>query len=128
VSREGSSASLTHRGLRVVDVTAEVERAIAGSGVADGLACVYSTRTTCVVRVNEVESGLLDDFARLLDELVPEGDSGRRGALLAMLVGPAGELVPVSEGRLALGRWQRVLLISFADGPEPEWLVRVVGV
>jgi secondary thiamine-phosphate synthase enzyme len=126
VSAEGTRASLTQP--RVLDVTEEVERAVAESGVSDGLACVYSRDTSCVVRVNEAESGLLEDFVRLLDELVPESDAGRRGSLLALLVGPAGELVPVHGGRLALGRWQRVLLIALGDAPRPEWLVRVVGV
>jgi len=137
MSAEGSPRSLTQRphgtppaaaGFRVLDVTTEVEQAVRESGVTDGLACVYSAETSCVVRVNEVESGLLEDFARLLDHLAPDAPPDRRGKLLAMLVGPAGETVPVADGRLALGQWQRVLLIALGDEPAPSWLVRVVGV
>ena len=137
MASEGLPASLTQpphetppatAGFRVVDVTADVEEAVRESGVTEGLACVYSPETSCVVRVNELESGLLEDFARLLEHLARDAPPDRRGALLAMLVGPAGELVPVVDGHLALGQWQRVLLIALGDGPAPRWLVRVVGV
>ena len=137
MSAEGSPASLTQSpretraaapAFRVRDVTDEVEQAVGDSGVMEGLACVYSPHTSCIVRVGEIESGLLEDFACLLGQLVPDGAAARRGSLLAMLVGPAGELVPVADGRLALGQWQRVLLIALGDEPHPQWLVRVVGV
>ena len=41
------------------------------SGITDGIVCVYSPHTTCCVRVNEFETGLLEDFTRLLRRLVP---------------------------------------------------------
>ena len=83
MSARGSPVSLTqppHAELaaapafRVVDITDEVEDAVRAAGVTDGLACVYSPATGSVVRVHELESGLLEDFARLLERLVP----GRR--------------------------------------------------
>ena len=43
-----------------------------------------------------------------------------------MLLGPAGESIPVSEGELILGRWQRVLFVEL-DGSHGSWLVEVVG-
>ena len=137
MASEGLPASLTQpphgtppatAAFRVLDITAEVDEAVRESGVTEGLACVYSTETSCVVRVNELESGLLEDFARLLEHLARDAPPDRRGSLLAMLVGPAGEVVPVADGHLALGRWQRVLLIALGDEPAPKWLVRVVGV
>ena len=139
MSAEGSPPSLTqppHAELaatpsfRVVDITEAVEEAVRAAGVSEGLACVYSPTTSTVVRLHELESGLLEDFVRLLDRLVPVGGPGRRASLIAMLIGPAGEVVPVSAGRLALGQWQRVLLIALdeeAEETEPAWLIRVVG-
>ena len=140
---EGSRSSLTQLpqedvdgapAFRVVDITEAVADAVQVAGVTDGLACVYSPTTGNVVRLHESETGLLEDFARLLARLVPDGKPGRRASLIAMLIGPAGEVVPVSGGRLALGQWQRVLLIVLgeeaqeeAQRAEPAWLVRVVG-
>ena len=61
----------TSGGLAVRDITDEVIEAVQASGVQEGIACVYSPHTTCCVRVNEFESGFLEDFASLLTRLVP---------------------------------------------------------
>ena len=56
----------TSGGLSVRDITDEVNEAVSESGITEGIACIYSPHTTCCVRVNEFESGFLDDFATLL--------------------------------------------------------------
>ena len=61
----------TSGGLTVRDITDDVVDAVRASGVTDGIACVYSPHTTCCVRVNEFETGFLEDFASLLKRLVP---------------------------------------------------------
>jgi secondary thiamine-phosphate synthase enzyme len=138
----------TEGGLSVRDITEEVNEAVRESGIRDGIACVYSPHTTCCVRVNEFENGFLEDFARLLTSLVPrEGyyahdDWDRRtenicaedmelgnghAHCMAMLLGTAGESVPVREGELALGTWQRVLFLELDRERERRWIVQVVG-
>jgi secondary thiamine-phosphate synthase enzyme len=138
----------TSGGLTVTDITEEVERAVRDSGVDHGIACVYSPHTTCCVRVNEFEAGFLEDFASLLRRLVPSesyyahDDWDRRtenicpedmitgnghAHCMAMLLGPAGEAVPVREGRLALGEWQRVLFFELDRERDRRWIVQVVG-
>ncbi len=61
----------TSGGLAVQDITEEVTAAVRESGIIDGIACVYSPHTTCCIRVNEFESGFLEDFTTLLRRLVP---------------------------------------------------------
>jgi thiamine phosphate synthase YjbQ (UPF0047 family) len=46
---------------------------------------------------------------------------------MAMLLGTAGESVPVREGVLALGTWQRVLFLELDRERERRWVVQVVG-
>jgi secondary thiamine-phosphate synthase enzyme len=138
----------TAGGLTVTDITDEVAASVRESGVRDGIACVYSPHTTCSVRVNEWESGFLQDFATLLRRLVPsEGyyahdDWDRRteniceedmeignghAHCMSMLLGPAGESIPVREGELCLGTWQRVLFLELDRERDRRWLVQVVG-
>jgi secondary thiamine-phosphate synthase enzyme len=138
----------TAGGLTVTDITGEVNEAVAESGIRNGIACVYSPHTTCCVRVNEWEAGFLDDFARMLQALVPSDryyahdDWDRRtenicaedmetgnghSHCMAMLLGPAGESVPVREGELALGTWQRVLFLELDRERDRRWVVQVVG-
>ena len=64
----------------------------------------------------------LDDYLDALDRLVPEGrwrhdriDNNGAAHIKSATVGPA-EIVPVSNGDLALGTWQNIFLCEF-DGP-----------
>jgi secondary thiamine-phosphate synthase enzyme len=138
----------TAGGLSVRDITDEVQEAVRESGVTDGIACVYSPHTTCCVRVNEFESGFLEDFAELLKRLVPTGryyahdDWDKRtenlceedmhsenghAHCMAMLLGTAGEAVPIRDGELQLGTWQRVLFLELDRERDRRWIVQVVG-
>ena len=139
----------TAGGLTVTDITAEVQEAVRESGIRNGICSVYSPHTTCSVRVNEWETGFLEDFAVLLKRLVPtdhyyaHDDWDRRtenicpedmdfgnghSHCMSMLLGPAGESVPVREGELCLGTWQRVLFLELDRERDRRWLVQVVGV
>jgi secondary thiamine-phosphate synthase enzyme len=139
----------TAGGLTVTDITTEVQEAVRESGVRDGVCCVYSPHTTCSVRVNEWERGFLEDFAVMLKRLVPmehyyaHDDWDRRtenvasdapepnnghSHCMSMLLGPAGESIPVREGELCLGTWQRILFLELDRERVRRWLVQVVGV
>ena len=135
--------------LNVRDITEDVEAAVRESGVTEGIACVYSPHTTCCIRVNEFESGFLDDFAALLKRLVPadgqyyaHDDWDRRtenicaedmevgnghSHCMSMLLGSAGESIPVRDGELCLGTWQRVLFLELDRSRDRRWIVQVVG-
>jgi secondary thiamine-phosphate synthase enzyme len=139
----------TAGGLTVTDITEDVADAVRQSGITDGVCSVYSPHTTCSVRVNEFERGFLEDFALLLKRLVPSehyyahDDWDRRtenvceedmevgnghAHCMSMLLGPAGESIPVRDGELALGTWQRVLFLELDRARDRRWLVQVVGV
>jgi secondary thiamine-phosphate synthase enzyme len=138
----------TAGGLTITDITQDVIEFVRESGVKDGIVCVYSPHTTCSVRVNEFESGLIQDFAVLLRRLIPpdiyyaHDDWGKRtenicpedldfrnghAHCMSMLLGPPGESIPVRNGKLSLGRWQRILLLELDRERERRWLVQVVG-
>ena len=139
----------TAGGLTVTDITDDVQEAVRMSGITDGICNVYSPHTTCSVRVNEWERGFLEDFAVLLKRLVPSehyyahDDWDRRtenvceedmeignghSHCMSMLLGPAGESIPVQGGELCLGQWQRVLFLELDRERDRRWLVQVVGV
>lgn len=139
----------TAGGLWIKDITDEVNEAVTESGIQNGICCVYSPHTTCSVRVNEFESGFLEDLSVLLKRLVPSDsyyahdDWDRRtenicpedqdvgnghSHCMSMLLGPAGESIPVCDGELKLGTWQRVLFIELDRERDRRWLVQVVGV
>ncbi len=110
------------------DVTELAREVTERSGVRHGQLTVYSPHTTTSIAVNESETGFLNDLRRLLDATVPEDryyehdDHELRTENLQedeflnghahcrqMLVGSTSVTIPVVEGELMLGRWQRIL-------------------
>ena len=103
-----------------VDITSDIARALARSGVAAGLVTVTAP-SGCSLIVNEFESGLLADLRRTFLDL------GSRGNGTRPRVGAASVVLPAREGRLLLGRWQRVLLVELEAAAERSVGVQVVG-
>ena len=118
----------------VLDVTGQVEAAVAASGVREGLALVFCPHTTAAVVVNEMDGRLEQDLLAWAAKAVPEGAGWRHDTeeanahahLQGIALNQAATL-PVVGGRLALGTWQHVLFVEL-DGPrQRELWVQVVG-
>jgi secondary thiamine-phosphate synthase enzyme len=113
----------TERHTQLLDITPQVREAVDG---ADGSAVlVYVPHTTAGVTINEHADPLVArDFESALQRIVPEewdwqhveeGEENAPSHPRASLMGPQ-VLVPLHEGRLALGTWQGIFLCEF-DGP-----------
>lgn len=70
----------------------------------------------------EKETGLLSDITNLLSKLVPPGDyqanvfnTNAEAQLKAVLLGSS-KVIPVIDGEIKLGRWQRLFFVEM-DGP-----------
>lgn len=110
---------------RVVDVTEEVEDFCAGRG--DGLCSVFAPHATAGLALMETGSGSERDLVETLERLLPRDDRyghrhGSRGHgadhLLPVLVSPS-LVLPVLGGSIALGTWQRVVLVDTnSDNPQ----------
>jgi secondary thiamine-phosphate synthase enzyme len=105
---------------QVIEITDQVA-AIAAS-IGDGVCTVFTEHTTCALTILTNETGIADDLLTVLRGLVPQTtayvhDSADhvRAHVLSALVGPSVS-VPVRNGRLALGRFQRVVLLEL-EGP-----------
>jgi secondary thiamine-phosphate synthase enzyme len=108
---------------QLLDITDDVARACRSESVGEGLALVYCPHTTAGVLIQEAEPGLLHDLEAWLARAIPNDgryrhdriDDNAVSHLRAVLAG-ASVIVPIRNGRLALGTWQRVLLAEL-DGP-----------
>lgn len=105
----------------IVDVTDEIEAALAGSGVRNGRVFVFAPDDTCSVLVNERESGLFFDLKRVIQRLSPGNERGRA------LVGSSSVVVPVADGKLQLGTWQRVLFAELSRPGTRSISIQIVG-
>jgi thiamine phosphate synthase YjbQ (UPF0047 family) len=110
----------------VMDITNDVSREVAESGVGAGIAYLHSASPLSLVRVQERETGFFEDLEQLLERVVPAKLRSRE-RLLAFLLGPRSEQVPFADGALCLGQWQRILLFSLDAQHRPDWTLTLVG-
>lgn len=112
----------TTASLDFLDITGMVNEAIVESAVTDGQVTVFCTETGCTLLINERESGLLSDIRAALDRLEAQ-DVHSRHALL----GSTSIVLPVVEGALRLGTWQRVMLAELEHAGFRSIVIQVVG-
>ena len=112
----------TQRRAQLLDVTDEVDREVARSGVSEGVCHVYVQHTTAGVTINEgADPEVARDIETFLAKMVPKESGFRHGEgnsdshIKTILVGPS-VTAPVRGGRLALGTWQAIFLCEW-DGP-----------
>lgn len=118
---------------QLVDITAQVRRAVRETGVRDGLCLVWCPHTTAGITVNEnadpdVPADLLMGLARVVDARWPfrHGEGNSDAHLKSSLVGCERTLA-VRGGDLRLGTWQAVWFCEF-DGPRTRQVqVTVLG-
>lgn len=112
----------TRQRSELLDITDEVQRLVAASGLQFGLCHLWCLHTTAGLLCNEhADPDVARDVLLALERIVPEdlpyrhAEGNSPAHLRAILTG--GELsVPVRLGRLALGRWQGIFFAEF-DGP-----------
>jgi secondary thiamine-phosphate synthase enzyme len=117
----------TGRRTQLVDVTEEVKRVVAASGVVSGVCYLYVPHTTAGVAINEhFDPDVATDLEGLFERLVPrsgpyrhaEGNSDSHAK--AVLTGTS-QTIFVDDGKLMLGQWQGVFFCEF-DGPRERKL------
>ena len=89
----------------------------------DGIVNIFTKHSTSAICVNENEKGLLNDFEKVLKDMVKEKDNYRHdfidnnaaSHIRAFLLGSS-ETIPIVDGRLDLGTWQSIFFIEL-DGP-----------
>jgi secondary thiamine-phosphate synthase enzyme len=133
----------TERGPQFIDITDWVVKSIQAAGLRNGFAMIFSKHTTAAIRINEDEPHLIADMEEMLEKLAPCGhdyahnrhahadsSNGERPnghSHCQQLILGASESVPVLEGELVVGQWQRIFLVELDHGREREVVVHLVG-
>jgi secondary thiamine-phosphate synthase enzyme len=136
---------VTREAVEFVDITPTLALVVEGLGLRDGVLTVCTRHTTTGLLVNEREPLLFSDLQAMFERLVPadgpfahddferrtvnltpgERRNGRAHCRAALL--RTSESIPVADGQLSLGRWQRVLLVEFDGGQRREIAVTLQG-
>jgi secondary thiamine-phosphate synthase enzyme len=121
-----------------VNITPEVARVVADSGVQEGLCLVNAMHITASVFINDDEPGLLDDYAKWLEELAPfdpsperyhhnrtgedNADAHHKRQIMGREV-----VVAITKGKLDFGPWEQIFYGEFDGKRKKRVLVKVVG-
>lgn len=121
-----------------VNITPQVEAALAESGIREGLCLVNSMHITSSVFINDDEAGLHEDYARWLEELAPfdpspdryhhnrtgedNGDAHHKRQIMGREV-----VVAVTDGCLDFGTWEQIFYGEFDGKRNKRVLVKIIG-
>ncbi len=106
----------------VVDLTDRVQSLLRRAKMREGLCSLFIAHTTAALTTGEIGEGTEQDLLDVVEQIIPairfrhaHDPSHAWSHMAASLLGPSLS-VPVTDGQLALGTWQSVLLIEM-DGP-----------
>ena len=118
----GTITVTTSKKIELIDVTTQINQAIATSGCKEGICYLYNPHTTSAITINEgADPAVQEDMIAALKKIIPvnlnykhlEGNSPAH--IMTTLVGSS-EIVFISDGSVNLGVWQRIFFCEF-DGP-----------
>jgi|TARA_B100000678_G_scaffold280702_1_gene277692 secondary thiamine-phosphate synthase enzyme len=120
-----------------VNITRDVEEAVAASGIQEGLCLVNAMHITASVFINDDEPGLHRDYKKWLEDLAPHaplsrydhnltgednGDAHHKRQVMGREV-----VVAVSEGTLHFGTWEQIFYGEFDGRRRKRVLVKIIG-
>lgn len=122
----------TDKKINIHNITPQIQDFIDSTTIKNGQVLVFSRHTTTALAINENEVRLLEDIKVFLQKLAPESEQylhndlhlrdvpedepiNAHSHLMAMMLSSS-EVIPIVDGKLALGTWQSVLFFEL-DGP-----------
>lgn len=127
----------TRTRMAFVNITGEVEKALAESGVKEGLCLVNAMHITASVFINDDERGLHADYARWLEQLAPHepvssyqhnltGEDNADAHIKRQVMGRE-VVVAITSGKLDFGPWEQIFYGEFDGQRRKRVLVKIVG-
>ena len=124
----------TRRGF--LNITPEIERCLAQSGIAEGLLLCNAMHITASVFINDDESGLHHDYEIWLEKLAPEkphsqyrhnGYEDNADAHMKRQVMGREVVVAITEGRLDFGPWEQIFYGEFDGKRRKRVMLKIIG-
>lgn len=135
--------------LEFKDLTDQIEKQVEESNIKNGYVLVFSKHTTLAICINEKEAGIVKDFKNLMCKLIPKDTyychndlSIRTENLVCQsaasdclnghshcthLLMRNSEMIPIINGKMALGTWQRIFGIELDCERKREVIVQISG-
>ena len=130
--------SIDTRGRGAHDLSADVQAAVKASGISTGMCHVFMRHTSASLMISEnADPAVMVDLESFMSRLVPDGDAiythtdegpDDMPSHIRMALTRTSEVIPIINGRMALGTWQGIFLFEHRRAPhEREIAISVVG-
>lgn len=113
----------TNKKDEIVDITDKVQRLIDEEEIENGVAAVFAKHTTCGLTTADLDPGTDKDFIDVLRNILPKLEyrhphdpKHAPDHILSSIIGPSIS-IPIVDGKLSLGTWQRIVLVEL-NGPK----------
>jgi secondary thiamine-phosphate synthase enzyme len=120
----------------IIHITPQVEACLRESGIREGLCLVNAMHITAAVFINDLESGLHQDFEEWLERLAPEkpysryrhnGAEDNADAHLKRTIMGREVVIAVTAGRLDFGPWEQIFYYELDGRRRKRVLVKIIG-
>ncbi|MCC6680748.1 MAG: YjbQ family protein [Phycisphaeraceae bacterium] len=125
-----------------INITPDVEKAVAESGVREGLCLVNAMHITASVYINDAESGLIADYDDWLEKLAPfnpgsdpaksgyrhnrSGEDNADAHLKRQIMGRQ-VVIAITDGQLDFGPWEQIYYAEFDGRRRKRALIKIIG-
>ena len=121
---------------QIINITPDVEAALAESGIKEGLILVNAMNITASVFINDDEPGLHADYEKWLETLAPEkpydqyqhnGFEDNADAHLKRTVMGRETVIAVTDGKLDFGTWEQIFYYELDGMRRKHALIKIIG-
>lgn len=135
----------TKKGPEFIDLTERIKKIVEETKIKNGIVTIFSKHTTAAIKINENEPLLIRDMENFLNKLAPlkaeynHNDFQRRTVNMCndecanghshcqhLLLGTS-ERIPILNGEIILGVWQRIFLVELDRARKREVVIQIIG-
>lgn len=113
----------TSKPKEIIDITEKIQDEVRKSGMQHGLCMLFVKHTTAALTTADLDPGTDQDMLDAFDKIVPQlqyrhphNPKHVPDHIMSSIIGPS-VAVPVENGVLYMGTWQRIILVEL-DGPK----------
>ncbi len=112
----------TKQDKQVIDITPDLQNIVNRTKIQNGICTAFILHTTCTLTTADLDPGTDKDYLDAIEKMFPKGNyrhphnPGHVGDhIMSSIIGNSVS-VPVENGKISLGTWQRIVLIEL-NGP-----------
>jgi len=125
----------TQQRIEFINITNKIQELIDKSGIKEGLVLVNAMHITASVYINDAESGLINDYQKWLQKLVPmdkeykhnlTGEDNAYAHLMRTIMGRE-VTCAITNGKLDFGPWEQIYYAEFDGQRKKRVMVKIIG-